>query len=262
MELGLQGWNGRIGASRGGLLTAAVTSFFFFFAFSSYSQNLLQNGNFEADGGSFEDWQISHNFTSSSYSSPTISTGGYDDPYYARFLADGPQGEPGGEDILSQELATSPGDLYDISFWAEDGAGPNFGAEFNFGSFSYNLLSAFSIGPGEWYSGWTNFNFDVTAAQLETDLSFDISADVGSEFGVDDVSVVALVPDFDAVAVGTNFQVTVDTPASYTTIIQASTNMVNWVSVCTNMAPFTYTDCMSQFPRRFYRAALVLPQSQ
>lgn len=255
MVLGLKGPEGHIGAGRGGALTAAVV--FLLFTFSSYSQNLVQNGNFDAGGGSFEDWQISHDVSQSSYSGPTVYGPGYNNPYYARFTW-----ETEGSDTLSQDIATIPGDLYDINFWAEDGGGHNFEAEFNFGSFSYNLLPTFAIGPGEWYSGWTNFNFDVTATELQTDLSFLISADLGSEFGIDDVSVVSMVPDFEGVAVGTNFQVTVSTPASYATIIQASTNMVNWVSVCTNTAPFTYTDCMSQFPQRFYRAALVVSQSQ
>ncbi|HEY1787280.1 MAG TPA: hypothetical protein VGJ73_03955 [Verrucomicrobiae bacterium] len=253
MELGLQGWN--VGASRSGVCAAA--GFFFFLVFSSYSQNLIQNGDFSAGGGSFENWNISHSASEPSYSGPAISGPGYNNPYYARFL-----NETAGNDILSQDIATTPGDMYDISFWAEDGDGHNLDAEFNFGNFSYNLLQAFAIGPGEWYSGWTNFTFDVTATELETDLSFVIAADTGSEFGVDDVSVVPIVPDFEGVAVGTNFQVTVSTPASYSTMIQASTNMINWVTVCTNTPPFTYTDCMSQFPRRFYRAALVLPKSE
>jgi hypothetical protein len=256
MEFGRKGLGGHVGASRSGLLTAAVGSFFFL-VFSGYSQNLVQNGNFNAGGGSFEDWQISHSVGSSNYSGPTIASPGFgSNPYYAQFNF-----EPGGgNDILSQELATTPGAVYDINFWAEDGAGNNFGAEFNFGAFSANLINAFAIGPGKWYSGWKDFNFDVTATELQTELSFVIAADAGSQFGVDDISVVAL-PDFDAVAVGTNFEVTVSSPA-YSTIIQASTNMINWVCVCTNTPPFTFTDCMSQFPRRFYRAAIVAKQSQ
>lgn len=256
MELGMKGLKGQIGAGRGGELTAAVI-IFFSLVFSSYSQNLIQNGDFGADGGSFEDWQISYSGSpQSGYSGPTIGSPGYNNPYYARFTY-----VPGASDILSQDISTTPGEVYDISFMAEDGDGHNFGAEFNFGTFSANLINPFSIGPGEWATGWKDFSFDVTATELETDLSFVINADSGSEFGIDDVNVVP-VPDFEGVAVGTNFQVTVATPADYSMIIQASTNMVNWVPVCTNTAPFTYTDCMSQFPHRFFRAALVVSQSQ
>jgi hypothetical protein len=255
MESGLKGQKGQIGAGRSGLVTAAAIVFFSL-TFSSYSQNLVQNGNFDSGGGSFDDWQISHSVSQPNYSGPSIYGQGYNNSYYARFLNE----QGGGNDTLSQDITTTPGAVYDIDFWAEDGDGHNFGAEFNFGSFSYNLLPAFEIGPAEWYRGWTNFNFEVTATELETELSFVIDADTDSEFGLDDISVVA-VPDFDGVAVGTNFEVTVSSPASLT-VIQASTNMVNWVPVCTNTAPFTFTDSVCQFPRRFYRAAIALQSSQ
>ena len=40
-------------------------------------------------------------------------------------------------------------------------------------------------------------------------------------------------------------------------IVQASTNMVNWVSVFTNTLPFTFTDsAVTTFPSRFYRARI------
>jgi hypothetical protein len=249
MELGQKGV---FRASRGGMLTAGA-AIFFFLTFSVYSQNLIQNGNFGAGGGSFENWQISHSMSESSYSGPTIASPGYNDPYYARFTY-----EPAGNDILSQNVSTTPGAVYDINFWAEDGDGHNFTAEFNFGNFEANLLNPFAIGPGEWYSGWKDFNFEVTATELQTDLSFVIAADMGSEFGVDSVSVIP-VPDFEGVAAGTNFDVTVSSPTN-STIIQASTNLINWVAVYTNTPPFTFTDCISQFPRRFYRAAIVVSQ--
>ncbi|HTV40590.1 MAG TPA: hypothetical protein VMF08_08445 [Candidatus Sulfotelmatobacter sp.] len=216
----------------------------------------MQNGNFEAGGGSFEDWQISHTGTQTNFSGPTIASPGFDtDPYYARFLF-----ESGSDDILSQDISTTPGDVYDINFWAEDGAGHDLAANLDFGNFSANLLTAFSIGPGEFYPGWTNFNFDVTATELETELSFVIWADTGSEFGLDDISVVQF-PVFDGAAVGTNFNVTVTSPAS-ATVVQASTNLVNWVAVFTNTPPFTFTDSISQFPHRFYRVAVLVQPSQ
>ena len=52
------------------------------------------------------------------------------------------------------------------------------------------------------------------------------------------------------------FRLTITSP-SYSTIIQASTNLVNWVPVYTNMPPFTFTDSnVSSYPYRFYRAVL------
>lgn len=50
------------------------------------------------------------------------------------------------------------------------------------------------------------------------------------------------------------FQLTVSSP-SVPTIIQASTNLVNWISIYTNTPPFTFTDPnASNFTSRFYRA--------
>jgi hypothetical protein len=250
----LLGPKGHVGVGRSAVLTAAG-AIFLFLIFPVYSQNLVQNGNFDAGGGSFEGWQISHNGTAQSYSGPRIAGPGYNNPYYASFLF-----EPSGNDILSQDISTTPGEVYDIDFWAEDGAGHDAAANFDFGSFSTNLLNVFSIGPGEWYTGWLNFNFDVTATELETELSFMIWADTGSEFGVDDISVVQ-VPVCCCAAAGTNFKVTVTSPSS-ATVIMASTNMINWVAICTNTPPFTYTDCMSLYPRRYYRAAVIVQSSQ
>jgi hypothetical protein len=54
------------------------------------------------------------------------------------------------------------------------------------------------------------------------------------------------------------FQVNVSMPSPYySTIIQASTNLMNWVSVYTNTPPFTFTNSMvTTLPSRFYRAVL------
>jgi hypothetical protein len=250
----LLGRKGREVARRSVVLTAGWIVYFLLTC-SVFSQNLVQNGNFETGGGSFEGWQISHNGTQTNFTGPAIASPGFNsDPYYARFLF-----EPSANDILSQDISTTPGDVYDIVFWAEDGAGHDLDAEFDFGNFSANLLPTFTIGPGEFYTGWTNFNFDVTATELETELSFVIWADTGSEFGVDDISVVQL-PVFNAAAVGGNFNVTVTSPA-FTTVILASTNLVNWVAVFTNTPPFTYTDSMSLHPSRFYRAAVIVQSS-
>ncbi len=38
------------------------------------------------------------------------------------------------------------------------------------------------------------------------------------------------------------------------TVIQASTNLVNWVNIYTNTPPFTFTDTVTSLPYRFYRA--------
>jgi uncharacterized repeat protein (TIGR01451 family) len=56
------------------------------------------------------------------------------------------------------------------------------------------------------------------------------------------------------VSAGGNFQLNI-TGSAVPTIIQASTNLVTWVPVYTNTAPFTFTDQPTPgYPYRFYRA--------
>jgi uncharacterized repeat protein (TIGR01451 family) len=56
------------------------------------------------------------------------------------------------------------------------------------------------------------------------------------------------------IASGKQFQLSI-TGSALPTIIQASTNLVNWVPVWTNTPPFTFTDLISSpYPDRFYRA--------
>jgi hypothetical protein len=51
------------------------------------------------------------------------------------------------------------------------------------------------------------------------------------------------------------FALTVNGTTGYTYVVQASTDMVNWTSVQTNTAPFTFVDTnASQFKQRFYRS--------
>jgi hypothetical protein len=50
--------------------------------------------------------------------------------------------------------------------------------------------------------------------------------------------------------------------ANYEYVVQASTNLVNWVSIATNVSPFTFVDSnASQFPRRFYRSSYTATSS-
>jgi len=53
------------------------------------------------------------------------------------------------------------------------------------------------------------------------------------------------------------FSFTVNNTAGSAYVIVASTNLVNWVAIGTNTAPFTFTDThSSQFSKRFYKAIL------
>ncbi len=62
-----------------------------------------------------------------------------------------------------------------------------------------------------------------------------------------------------AVTADTGFSFTVSGVPGYHYVIQASTNMVTWESLETNVAPFSFVDSNAgQFNRRFYRS-LYLP---
>jgi hypothetical protein len=66
------------------------------------------------------------------------------------------------------------------------------------------------------------------------------------------------VPELAAVVTNGVFQVAVSMPSPYySTIIQASTNLVNWVNIYTNTPPFTFTNSTAKTLRQcFYRAVL------
>jgi sugar lactone lactonase YvrE len=64
------------------------------------------------------------------------------------------------------------------------------------------------------------------------------------------------VPALRVAATNGAFQVTVKMPSPYyTTIVQASSDLVNWCDICTNTPPFTFTDSTA-LSCRFYRAVL------
>ena len=56
------------------------------------------------------------------------------------------------------------------------------------------------------------------------------------------------------------FQFSVSGNPGASTLIQASTNLINWVNLYTNVSPFTYTSLdATNFPQRFYRAVVATP---
>ncbi len=62
-------------------------------------------------------------------------------------------------------------------------------------------------------------------------------------------------PALQALMTNGNFQITVSMPSPYySTMLQASTNLINWCNISTNTSPFTFTDsASSQFSFRFFR---------
>jgi hypothetical protein len=68
---------------------------------------------------------------------------------------------------------------------------------------------------------------------------------------------IQFLPGLQAITTNQNFQITVSMPSPfYPTILQASTNLINWCNISTNTAPFTFTDsASSQLSARFFRAS-------
>jgi hypothetical protein len=115
--------------------------------------NLASNGGFES--GDFTGW------TPSDLGASGVNTG--------QFAHDGSFGAALGtfQDIgsLSQDLATTPGQAYDLSFWLKsDGVTPN---QFSV-NWDYNLIFEQTDIPK---SGWTFYKFRVTGSDDITTLN-------------------------------------------------------------------------------------------
>jgi hypothetical protein len=56
------------------------------------------------------------------------------------------------------------------------------------------------------------------------------------------------------------FQFSVSGPSDQTNVVQSSTNLVNWLSIYTNVGPFTYTNVIDPgYPVEFYRYLILGP---
>ena len=67
---------------------------------------------------------------------------------------------------------------------------------------------------------------------------------------------IQFLPELQAIMTNSSVQITVSMPSPYfPTILQASTNLINWCNISTNAMPFAFTDSSSsQLPFRFFRA--------
>jgi hypothetical protein len=154
-----------------GALAAAVMLTFGVTA--SAQANLLTNGDFET--GDFTGWNVAANYTDVVSTSSTLG-GPQSGNYFAAL------GSVGSLGTVSQTVATSAGQNYDLSYWfASDGYGPNYfdvlwnGAQI--GASAENNVGKF---------GWTPFNFTVVGTGTDT-LTFQERNDTAYQ-GLDHVS--------------------------------------------------------------------------
>ena len=59
-----------------------------------------------------------------------------------------------------------------------------------------------------------------------------------------------------AISAGGKFSLYVSGSSQLPVVIQASTNLINWVNISTNTPPFTFTNIVGPYPSRFYRAVV------
>jgi len=212
------------------------------------------NGGFET--GQFTDWFFAGN-TNVNF------VGGA--PSYFSYVHSGAWaaifGEPYTLATLAQNLPTTPGQLYLISFWLENpvGGNPNdFQVNWNGSTlFEQTNMPKFL---------WTNMEFSVTATTSTTSLEF-FFLNEPDAFGFDDVSVTAIVPPAFASAAATNGALLFHWSAmpGFAYQLQYATNLAApiWVNSGTPMVAtggtVAATNPAPVDAQQFYRVLLALP---
>jgi len=138
--------------------------------------NLVQNGGFET--GDFTDWTLTGNTGFTGVDTNSAYSGTYGGDF----------GAVGSDGYLDQNIATTIGDTYDITFWlSNDGGTPS-----DFSS-SFGGTTGVSLTDPNGFS-FTEYSYTATATTTSTDLNFTIRQDP-AYFHLDDVSVTSGVPD-------------------------------------------------------------------
>jgi hypothetical protein len=133
----------------------------------AHANNLVVNGGFET--GDFTGWTVTGDMSNIGVCSVSTCPGNFapEEGTYAAYF--GPVGDT---TTISQQIATNPGQQYQLSFFLADpqGGTPNyFSVTFGTNTFSFtNFGVAF---------GWQQFILDTTATSSSTTLSFTFRQD-------------------------------------------------------------------------------------
>jgi len=211
--------------------------------------SLVQNGGFEL--GSFTDWTTNGNFEDCAV---TLSTAFVHSGLFGAEL-----GSIGSLGYISQSLATTAGELYQISFWLNgDGQTPNeFSVSWNGGT----LLDRQNLGN----SPWISYQLDAAATTTNTVLTFGFRND-SSYFALDDIAVYPIglaPPEIQAVTAidgAINFSWSAALGQNF--LVQYATNLpaANWITLtgpiaATNTA-MTISEPIGASAQQFYRLVL------
>lgn len=223
--------------------------------------DLVQNGGFET--GDFTGWTISdpsqNLVTNTTYIFAPPNFPVHSGDYYALL------GEGGSLAYLTQTIPTTPGQVYQISFWLNcDTETPN---EFLFNwngqtLFDGALTSDDFDGTNFTPNVWSNFQFTATATASSTVIEFGARND-SSYFGLDDVSVQPFVVPpltFQSITkTGSSLQLTWNSSSGVVYQLQYNTNLggTNWVNIGSSITASTATvstsTAITTDSERFYR---------
>jgi len=217
-------------------------------------QSVVRNGGFET--GDFSDWALVGNGVNGNYiynavesvsSYPgVVHSGGY-----GAFLGDTALA------ALSQNLATTPGQNYFVSFWLDNpvsGSDQQFLVNWNTNSAGTNQIYNLANPPA---FAWTNLTFILTATGTNTVLQFG-AANPPNYFGLDDISATPIpAPSFAAASRNPDsFNLTWYAVAGVDYQVLSSTNLIDWTPVSTNTAAgstLSVTNNTGSDRQRFYR---------
>jgi hypothetical protein len=158
---------------------AATLGLFCLVTLSSQARNLISNGSFEDNSGSFNAWNTVNNSGFLLIDDGTaMSTVPQDGSYFAVFAGSV-------ADTIDQSFATTPGAGYNLNFWVNDKYGASDLVVQWDGTTLLHLDSSYITDSAN--NGWVNFDFPVTASSGFTDLAF--SGSSVAAVGLDNVSV-------------------------------------------------------------------------